>query len=66
MASVQEHSLQVYPLSLDPVIKVDGYPFTVIGSEASYQVGDKKVRGRKFKWGIAQGNTHHFSRPVRS
>jgi len=54
MASVQEHSLQVYPLSLDPVIQVDGYPFTVIGSEASYQVGDKKVRGRKFKWGIAQ------------
>ena len=40
---------------------MQGYPYAVIGNEGIYPVGDKKVRGRKFKWGIAEGENFSFS-----
>ena len=60
LASIEEHSSKVYPLAMEQAVKVEDYPFAVIGSEATYQVGDQKVRGRKFKWGVAQGIFFHF------
>jgi len=30
-------------------------PFAVIGSEKEHDVGGKKVRGRKYPWGIIEG-----------
>jgi septin family protein len=36
-------------------------PFAVIGSTSVHQVGDQKVRGRKYRWGVAEGESHHFT-----
>jgi hypothetical protein len=30
-------------------------PFAVIGSEQEYDVAGKKVRGRKYPWGVLEG-----------
>ena len=30
-------------------------PFAVVGSTQEYEVGGKKIRGRKYPWGIIEG-----------
>jgi len=35
----------------------DRVPFAVVGSNTVLEVDGKKVRGRKFPWGIAEGKT---------
>jgi len=59
MKTLEEQHTQLYPLSYIDT-RIPNYPFALIGSEGEYEVAGKKVRGRKYKWGIAQvDNAEH-------
>jgi cell division control protein 11 len=71
MADIAHFEIPVYDFPVDP--EVDDFdtleesranrklmPFSVIGSEKDFKVGNKTVRGRAYPWGIVEvDNENH-------
>lgn len=62
---IAQHKIKIYdfpePLEEEEEAKVlkqlkNRVPFAVVGANAVLEVDGKKVRGRKYPWGIAEGN----------
>lgn len=63
MTEIAQHKIKIYefPDSVDEeesklhkVLK-ERVPFAVVGSNCIVEIDGKKVRGRKYPWGIAEG-----------
>lgn len=63
MNEIAQHKIKIYEFpdtqdeeesKLHKVLK-DRVPFAVVGSNCIVEVDGKKVRGRKYPWGIAEG-----------
>lgn len=62
---IAQHKIKIYdfpePLEDDDEVKIlrqlkNRVPFAVVGANTVIEVDGKKVRGRRYPWGIAEGN----------
>ena len=63
MNEIQQHKIKIYEFPEE-----DGdsnklrqrVPFAVVGSNVTTEVDGKKIRGRKYPWGIVEGKKKAF------
>jgi len=69
---ISQHKIKIYEFpdtedeeetKLHKVLK-DRVPFAVVGSNTVIEVDGKKIRGRKYPWGIAEGAYCNFTLPT--
>ena len=70
MKEIQEHKIKIYEFpetddeeenKLVKKIK-DRLPLTVVGSNTIIEVNGKRVRGRQYPWGVAEGKVFSSER----
>jgi septin 7 len=42
----------------------DRVPFAVVGSNTVIEIDGKKIRGRKYPWGVAEGTDFNSNKPA--
>ena len=70
MEQIAKHDLKIYtfPIFSDDdenyIIRnnalEDMLPFALVGSEETHDVSGKQVRGRKYPWGVVEGNPRNL------
>lgn len=51
MEDLKANNVAIYQ---DSSVDLKHYPFSVIGADGTYEINGKSVRGRKFRWGVAE------------
>lgn len=69
---ISQHKIKIYEFpdtedeedtKLHKVLK-DRVPFAVVGSNTVIEIDGKKIRGRKYPWGIAEGTDLNSTKPA--